>query len=53
MLATPEGKGVLMSLWDTEAQAAAEGDQRFYADALGQFATLFRAPPGRERYEVV
>jgi hypothetical protein len=53
VLTTPEGKGALLSLWDTEAQAAVEPDaQPFYAETLGRFTTLFRAPPGRERYEV-
>ena len=52
VLTTPEGKGALLSLWHTEAQAAVEGDQ-FSAEALSRFATLFRSPPGRERYEVV
>ena len=53
VLATPEGKGLLMSLWDTEAQADVEGDHHFYADEIGRFATLFRSPPGREEYEVL
>src|SRR5689334_5407335 len=52
VLTTPDGKGALMSLWDTADEAAIEGGGAFYADALGQFATLFRAAPGRERYEV-
>jgi heme-degrading monooxygenase HmoA len=53
VLTTPDGKGALLSLWDTEAQAAVEADEQpFYAEALGRFATLFRSPPGRERYEV-
>ena len=52
VLTTPEGKGALMSLWDTADQAATEGDHSFYATALGAFATLFRAPPGRGSYEV-
>jgi hypothetical protein len=53
VLATPEGKGLLMSLWDTEAQADVEGDHHFYADEIGRFATLFRSPPGRDEYEVL
>jgi hypothetical protein len=53
VLSTPEGKGVLLSMWDTEDQAAIEGDHEFYAQALGRFATLFRSPPGRERYQIV
>jgi hypothetical protein len=53
VLATPEGKALLMSLWDTEAQADIEGDHRFYGAELGRFATLFRSPPGRDEYEVL
>ena len=52
VLTTPDGKGALMSLWDTEAQSRSDRDSGFYADALGAFATLFRAPPGRASYEV-
>jgi hypothetical protein len=51
-LTTPDGKAVLLSFWETEAQAATEGEA-FYDDELAQFATMFRAPPGRDRYEVV
>jgi hypothetical protein len=51
-LANAEGKGLLMSLWDTEEQAATD-QQAFYTEELGRFTTLFRAPPGRERYEVL
>jgi hypothetical protein len=53
VLTTPEGKGALMSLWDTADQAATEHDHDFYTNTLGEFATLFRAPPGRGSYEVV
>jgi hypothetical protein len=53
VLANPEGKGLLMSLWDTEVQADVEGDHHFYADEIGRFATLFRSAPGREEYEVL
>lgn len=53
VLATPDGKALLMSLWDTQAQADVEADHHFYADELGHFATLFRSPPGREEYEVL
>jgi hypothetical protein len=52
VLTTPEGKGALMSLWDAADQAAVEGDHDFYEKMLGDFATLFRAPPGRGSYEV-
>jgi hypothetical protein len=53
VLTTPEGKGALMSLWDTTDQAAVQGGHDFYANVLGEFATLFRAPPGRSSYEVM
>jgi hypothetical protein len=53
VLATPEGKGLLMSLWETAAQADVESDHGYYAAELGRFATMFRAPPGREEYEVL
>jgi hypothetical protein len=53
VLSTPEGKGALLSLWETEGQAAIEGDHNFYGEALGSFATFFRSAPGRDRYEVV
>ncbi len=52
VLSTPEGKGAVLTLWDTEAQASIDV-QAFYGEALGSFATFFRAPPGRERYELV
>jgi heme-degrading monooxygenase HmoA len=53
VLATPEGKGAILSLWDTQEQAATEGAHSFYAEALGSFATFYRSAPGRERYEVL
>jgi len=53
VLATPEGKGLLMSLWDTQAHADVEGDHYHYSEEIGRFATLFRSPPGRDDYEVL
>jgi heme-degrading monooxygenase HmoA len=52
-LVTPEGKGLVVTFWDTEEQADASHETGFYADVLSRFVTLFRSPPGRERYEVV
>jgi len=52
VLATPEGKGVLISLWDTEEQAEANAASGFYAETLARYVTLFASPPGRERYQV-
>ena len=53
VLATPEGKAALLSMWDTEEQANTGGMTGFYAETLARYVTLFAAPPGRERYEVM
>lgn len=53
VLLTPSGKGVLVSLWDTAEQAEANADQGLYAETLERYLTLFKAPPGRERYQVM
>jgi hypothetical protein len=53
VLATTEGKGMLISLWETEDQAAIDSVGGFYSDELAHFTTMFRSPPGRDRYEVV
>lgn len=51
VLATPEGKGLLMSLWESEE--AAQASTAFAAEELERYVTLFTSPPGREQYEVV
>ena len=51
VLTTPEGKGMLVSFWETEEAAAASAS--FAGGELERLVTLFRAPPGREHYEVV
>ena len=50
VLANPDGKALLVSIWDSEEAAAASAD--FARGELERFVTLFRAPPGREQYEV-
>jgi hypothetical protein len=51
VLATPEGKAMIVTLWTTaeDADAAAA----FATGELERFMTFFKAPPGREYYEVV
>jgi heme-degrading monooxygenase HmoA len=51
VLATPEGKGVIVSLWATEEAATAAAE--LASEAIERHTTMFRAPPGREHYEVV
>lgn len=53
LLASPEGKGVVITLWASEEDAESALRRGFYAAQLEKFVTIFRAPPGREGYEVV
>ena len=51
VLANPEGKAMLVSVWEDEEAARASAG--FAAGALEEFVAIFRAPPGRDHYEVV
>ena len=53
VMRTPEGKGLVMSLWASEEAAMAGLTSGYYEEQLAKFVTLFRVPPGREHYEVV
>jgi hypothetical protein len=49
-LVTPEGKGMIVTFWETEAEAK---DVSGFASAeLARYVTMFSSPPGRELYEV-
>jgi hypothetical protein len=48
---TPEGRGMVISFWETEEAAAATVD--FAAGQVERLMTVFASPPGREHYEVV
>jgi len=50
MMATPEGQGLVVTLWATEADAR-RGN--IHSEAIERFTTVFKAPPGREQYEVM
>ena len=49
-LATPEGKGMIITFWDTEE--GARDISGFASGELERLVTMFRSPPGRELYEV-
>jgi heme-degrading monooxygenase HmoA len=53
VLVNPDGKGLVLTFWDREEDAAAGLRSGFYAAQVETFVTLFRAPAGREGYEVV
>lgn len=50
ILLNPEGQGMVLSLWSSEETL--QRTTPIAAAALQQFATVFRAPPGRGQYEV-
>ena len=52
VLTTPEGRAMLVTFWTTAEQADASGVTGWYPSVLDEFTTIFRSPPGRERYEV-
>lgn len=50
---TPDGKGLLVSLWTT-AEAAQKGvESGYYDEQVAKFLMFIRQPPGRDHYEVV
>jgi heme-degrading monooxygenase HmoA len=53
VMRTREGKGLIMSLWASEEAAAAGIASGYYEEQVTKFMAIFRAPPGRENYEVV
>ena len=53
VMRTPEGKGLIMSLWESEEAAVAGVESGYYDEQVAKFVSLFRAPSGRDHYEVV
>jgi hypothetical protein len=52
-LATPEGKGILITFWKSAEAVEAAVQTGFYDEQVSQFTLFLRQPPGREHYEVV
>ena len=53
VMRTPEGKGLILSMWSNEEAATAGVSSGYYDEQVAKFVTIYRAPPGREGYEVV
>ena len=53
VLHTKEGKGLLVSLWDSEESADAGISSGYYDRQMAKLITLFKEPLGREHYQVV
>ena len=49
-LVTPEGKGMIITFWDSED--GAQDASGFASAELERYVTMFRSPPGRDHYEV-
>lgn len=52
VLANPGGSAMLVSFWASAADADVGAAEGWYPAVLDEYVTLFRSPPGRERYEV-
>ena len=46
------GKGMSITIWDTEEDAVANEQSGYYQETVGLFKEIFGAPPAREGYEV-
>ena len=46
------GKGISITLWETEADMIAGENSGYYQQQLAKFKDVFSAPPVREAYEV-
>lgn len=53
VLATPEGRAQAVTFWRDEEAAEASVASGAYAAQVEQYVAVYRAPPGRELYEVV
>ena len=47
------GKGVAIGFWESEEDAIANEENRFYQEQVAKFQTFYTKPPIREGYEVV
>ena len=52
VMSTPLGRGAIVSFWETAEAAEAGASSGWYPEELEKYMTLFKSPPGRERYEV-
>jgi heme-degrading monooxygenase HmoA len=52
-LATPDGKAMVITFWETEEDARGDAASGFYDEQVQKFVTFYRATPGRESYDVM
>ncbi len=47
------GKGIALAFWESEEDAIANEENRYYQEQVAKFITFYTKPPIREGYEVV
>jgi len=52
LLSQPNGKAIMISLWETEGDAVASEKSGYYQEQLFKFRDMFTAPPVHEGYDV-
>ncbi len=52
LLTQPEGKAIMVSMWETEEDAIANENSGYYQEQLAKFKDMFAAPPVHEGYNV-
>jgi heme-degrading monooxygenase HmoA len=53
VLLSPEGKALVLTFWANEQAVEAGLASGFYNEQVAKLVTIYRAPPGRELYDVV
>lgn len=53
VMSTPEGKGLIMTLWASKEAVEAGVESGYYDEQVAKFVAVFRAPAGRDHYEVI
>ena len=53
VMLTPEGKGMVLTLWANEQAAQSGVESGYYEEQIARFVTFVRQAPGREHYEVI
>jgi heme-degrading monooxygenase HmoA len=55
VLLSPEGQALVLTFWEDEeaAESGLAGTRSFYEQQVQKFVTVYKAPPGREVYDVV
>ena len=52
-MATPEGKAMVITFWETEEDAERHIASGVYDEQVEKVVTFYRATPGRESYQVM